>query len=182
MRSAVLKSPRGEDYAHQQPSLTRKKLQRLEITAGAPKYTRRAKGIWATNDLMRTAELELARQAETSYKRMVQRPAGRRSGEKSGRERDTGARINLALEGQSRAADSKLLTSALRYVSRSRPTKKLRLHKHSDKTRDSAGCRNTGQNPLNDPPPEDRAHRRRSNALHDHHMTNCTPTKSASTA
>ena len=63
---------RGEDYAHQQPSLTRKKLRRLEITAGAPKYTRRAKGIWATNDLMRTAELELAHQAETSYKRMVQ--------------------------------------------------------------------------------------------------------------
>src|SRR6266513_5564603 len=63
---------RGEDYAHQQPSLTRKKLRRLEITAGAPKYTRRAAGIWSTNELMRTAELELAQQAETSYNRMVQ--------------------------------------------------------------------------------------------------------------
>jgi hypothetical protein len=63
---------RGEDYAHQQPSLTRKKLRRLEITAGAPKFARRAAGIWATNDLMRTAELELAQQAETSYRRMVQ--------------------------------------------------------------------------------------------------------------
>ncbi|MDQ6817274.1 MAG: IS110 family transposase [Actinomycetota bacterium] len=63
---------RGQDYAHQQPSLTKKKLRRLEITAGAPKYTRRAAGIWSTNDLMRTAELELARQAEASYKRMVQ--------------------------------------------------------------------------------------------------------------
>jgi transposase len=63
---------RGEDYAHQQPSLTRKKLRRLEITAGAPKNTRRAAGIWSTNDLMRTAELELAHQAEASYKRMVQ--------------------------------------------------------------------------------------------------------------
>ena len=29
---------RGEDYAHQQPSLTNKKLRRLELTAGAPKY------------------------------------------------------------------------------------------------------------------------------------------------
>ena len=57
--------------AHQQPSLTRKKLRRLEITAGAPKYTRRSAGIWSTNDLMRNAELELARQAEASYKRMV---------------------------------------------------------------------------------------------------------------
>ena len=63
---------RSEDYAHQQPSLTRKKLRRLEITAGAPKNTRRAAGIWSTNDLMREAELELARQAEASYKRMVQ--------------------------------------------------------------------------------------------------------------
>jgi hypothetical protein len=62
---------RSEDYAHQQPSLTRKKLRRLEITAGAPKYSRRAAGIWSTHDLMRTAELELARQAEVSYKRMV---------------------------------------------------------------------------------------------------------------
>jgi transposase len=63
---------RSEDYAHQQPTLTRKKLRRLEITAGAPKYTRRSAGIWSTNDMMREAELELARQAETSYKRMVQ--------------------------------------------------------------------------------------------------------------
>src|SRR5215217_1062807 len=35
---------RGEDYAHQQPSLTKKKLRRLEITAGAPKYTKTARG------------------------------------------------------------------------------------------------------------------------------------------
>ena len=33
---------RSEDYAHQQPSLTRKKLRRLEITAGAPKNTSRS--------------------------------------------------------------------------------------------------------------------------------------------
>lgn len=62
---------RSEDYAHQQPSLTRKKLRRLEITAGAPKNTRRSAGIWSTNELMRTAERELAEQAEASYKRMV---------------------------------------------------------------------------------------------------------------
>jgi len=62
---------RGEDYAHQQPSLTKKKLRRLEITAGAPKNTRASAGIWSTNDLMRTAERELAQQAERSYQRMV---------------------------------------------------------------------------------------------------------------
>ena len=62
---------RSEDYAHQQPSLTRKKLRRLEITAGAAKNTSRAAGIWSTNQMMRQAELELARQAEVSYKRTV---------------------------------------------------------------------------------------------------------------
>ena len=63
---------RGEDYAHQQPSLTQKKLRRLEITAGAPKYTPGAAGIWSANDAVRDAERALAQQAEASYKRMVQ--------------------------------------------------------------------------------------------------------------
>ena len=53
---------RSEDYAHQQPSLTRKKMRRLEITAGAPKNTRRSAGIWSPNELLRTAERELAEQ------------------------------------------------------------------------------------------------------------------------
>jgi len=62
---------RREDYAHQQPSLTKKKLRRLELTAGAPKYTRTARGIWSANDAVRQAERELAAQAEASYKRLV---------------------------------------------------------------------------------------------------------------
>jgi transposase len=62
---------RGEDYAHQQPSLTKKKLRRLEITAGAPKYTRAAAGIWSANLAIRQAERQLVEQAETSYERMV---------------------------------------------------------------------------------------------------------------
>jgi hypothetical protein len=62
---------RGEDYAHQQPSLTKKKLRRLEITAGAPKYTKSARGIWSSNDAIRRAERQLAAQAEASYKRIV---------------------------------------------------------------------------------------------------------------
>jgi transposase len=63
---------RREDYAHQQPSLTKKKLRRLELTAGAPKYATTARGTWSTNDAMRQAERELAQQAEASYKRLVQ--------------------------------------------------------------------------------------------------------------
>src|SRR5215217_541373 len=62
---------RGEDYAHQQPSLTKKKLRRLELTAGAPKHAKTARGVWSSNLAIRHAERELAQQAEASYKRLV---------------------------------------------------------------------------------------------------------------
>ena len=62
---------RGEDYAHQQPSLTKQKLRRLELTAGAPKNTPDAAGRWSTNPRIREAEREIARQAQASYQRMV---------------------------------------------------------------------------------------------------------------
>lgn len=61
---------RGEDYAYGQPSLTHKKLRRLELTAGAEKGKAGA-GIWSTNKVMRSAERDLARQAEQAYKRTV---------------------------------------------------------------------------------------------------------------
>jgi transposase len=53
---------RGEDYAHQQPSLTAKKLRLLEIRAGAPTLKGKQTGTWATRQQMRTAERELAQQ------------------------------------------------------------------------------------------------------------------------
>jgi len=62
---------RGEDYAHQQPSLTAKKLRLVEIRAGAPTLKGKHTGLFATRERMRTAERELAQQAEASYKRMV---------------------------------------------------------------------------------------------------------------
>jgi transposase len=62
---------RGEDYAHQQPSLTAKKLRLLEIRAGAPTLKGKHTGTWATRQQMRKAERELAQQAEASYTRMV---------------------------------------------------------------------------------------------------------------
>ena len=61
----------GEDYAHQQPSLTAKKLRLLEIRAGAPTRKGTPTGTWATRQQMRTAERQLAQQAEASYKRTV---------------------------------------------------------------------------------------------------------------
>ena len=59
-----------EDYAYAQPSLTKKKLRRLELLAGAPKGKVKP-GIWAANKAMRQAEQELAQQAERAYQRSV---------------------------------------------------------------------------------------------------------------
>jgi transposase len=63
---------RGERYAHAQPSLTAKKLRKLELMAGAKRYERKAAGIHANYEAMRQAERALAEQAEASYIRMVQ--------------------------------------------------------------------------------------------------------------
>src|SRR4051794_35636238 len=60
---------RGEDYAFAQPSLT-KKMRRLEITAGAPRW-QGGRSVWSTNDAMRQAERELAVQAQRAYERTV---------------------------------------------------------------------------------------------------------------
>jgi transposase len=61
---------REEDYAFAQPSLTKKKLRRLELTAGAERGKVKP-GIWAANEAMRKAERELAEQAEVAYRRTV---------------------------------------------------------------------------------------------------------------
>ena len=62
---------RQEDYAYAQPSLTRKKLRQLEITAGAKRYAPEGAGIWHANEAVRQAERELAAQAEVAYTRTV---------------------------------------------------------------------------------------------------------------
>ncbi|MHB1999741.1 MAG: IS110 family RNA-guided transposase [Solirubrobacteraceae bacterium] len=62
---------REQDYAYAQPSLTKKKLRRLQITAGAPRYSTSATGIYSANTAVREAERELARQAEVAYARTV---------------------------------------------------------------------------------------------------------------
>jgi transposase len=62
---------RGEEYAHQQPSLTAQKMRRLEIAAGAPVRKGKPSGVWETHKRMRHAEKQLAAQAQTSYERTV---------------------------------------------------------------------------------------------------------------
>ena len=62
---------REEDYAYAQPSLTRKKLRLLELTAGAQRYTREGEGIWSANQAVRRAERKLAHQAQAAHARTV---------------------------------------------------------------------------------------------------------------
>jgi transposase len=61
---------RGEDYAFAQPSLTKKKMRRLELAAGAPRW-QGGRSVWSTNDAMRSAERELAMQAQRAYEHTV---------------------------------------------------------------------------------------------------------------
>ena len=61
---------RGEDYAFAQPSLTTKKMRRLELAAGAPRW-QGGRDVWSTNTAMRHAERELALQAQRAYERTV---------------------------------------------------------------------------------------------------------------
>jgi len=60
---------RHEQYAHQQPSLTAKKMRLLELRAGAPTLKGKQTGVWATREKMREAEKALAMAAEASYVR-----------------------------------------------------------------------------------------------------------------
>jgi transposase len=62
---------RSEDYAHQQPSLTARKMRLLEVKAGAPTVKGKHTGVFATRERMRQAERQLAEQAQASYARTV---------------------------------------------------------------------------------------------------------------
>jgi transposase len=61
---------REEDYAYAQPSLTARKLRRLELAAGAESRRGRKSGLPA-KAAMREAERQLAAQAEAAYRRTV---------------------------------------------------------------------------------------------------------------
>jgi transposase len=61
---------RGEDYAFAQPSLTTKKMRRLELAAGAPRW-QGGRHVWSINEAMRQAERDLALQAQRAYERTV---------------------------------------------------------------------------------------------------------------
>ena len=113
---------REQDYAFAQPSLTRRKIRKLDSPPGATRARASAAPATATatrRSVTPSAPSPNRPRAPTDRRSPTGRPA---AGEEGGRERDTGARITKALEGQSRAADHKPLTSALRYVNRPHPT------------------------------------------------------------
>jgi hypothetical protein len=95
---------RDQDYAHQQPSLTRNKLRRLKITAGAPKYTRRASSrlVDQRHDARGRAGTRPPGRGLLQTHRP--RPASRSTSQESGRERDSGARIDKSPRRATRAA------------------------------------------------------------------------------
>jgi transposase len=63
---------KDEDYAFARPSLTRQKLRRLELMAGAPHLPRRHDGAPVSpTSSQRVAEGELQRQGELAYRRLV---------------------------------------------------------------------------------------------------------------
>jgi len=62
---------REEDYAYARPSMTRAKVRQLELAAGAPPR-KGVRGIAGNNNARtREAERELARQAESAYRRTI---------------------------------------------------------------------------------------------------------------
>src|SRR3954447_10126524 len=61
---------RQQDYAFGQPSMTARKIRRLELTAGAPRR-QDSRGVWAANRALRDAERDLARQAELAYTQTI---------------------------------------------------------------------------------------------------------------
>lgn len=74
---------RGEDYSFAQPALTRHKLRKLELAAGAPRHRGRPgpDGPWRVGPAQRAAERAIGEQAELAYQRSVsdwqrQRPKG----------------------------------------------------------------------------------------------------------
>ena len=62
---------REEDYAFARPAMTRNKVRRLELLAGAPAQKGRKGIAGGKSKAVFEAERELSRQAEAAYRRLV---------------------------------------------------------------------------------------------------------------
>jgi transposase len=86
---------REQDYAYAQPSLTKKKLRRLELTAGAPKSQVKP-GIWAANKAMPRGRARTRRAGRARLSAHRRRLAGKDTDDE-GHGRDTATRILKAV-------------------------------------------------------------------------------------
>jgi transposase len=98
---------REEDYAYAQPSLTKKKLRRLELAAGSPKGEVKP-GTWAANKAIRSAERELARQGEVAYRRTVADWQAQRKGAGATPGRASSGRLSGKQRGRASVPDPAL--------------------------------------------------------------------------
>ena len=92
---------RGEDYAFARPSLTEKKLRKLELRAGMPSHRGR-KGTSAAYNLkeVRRRERDLAEQAERSYRQLVADWQANAPAKKAGVAAANGTRLSRPSAGQ----------------------------------------------------------------------------------
>ena len=113
---------RGEDYAFARPAMTRNKIRRLELLAGAPPQKGRHGIAGGKSKAVFDAERELSRQAEAAYRRLVSDWRSSRTSE-SGCGCDTGARIFVGpRRAKPRGRLRKPQRSALRFVSHPHPS------------------------------------------------------------
>jgi hypothetical protein len=167
---------RGEDYAHQRPALTKRKLRELELTAGAKPRTKAAAGIWSTNRAIRERRTRTHTPGQGVLPADGHRPTSRTTSQKSGRERDTGARINQALEGHQLRGRPKAPDVCTSLRQPPAPTHNLTPHRHADNAGDTHHYANTGQKPARHR--AERAnptHRSRSKPLRNRSATASTP-------
>ena len=99
-------STKHEDYAFARPSLTKQKLRRLELRAGAPSHRGR-KGTTGAYSLkaVRAGELELAAQAEHAYRQLVADWQAKAPNNKMGAAAANGARLLGHQTGQAARQD-----------------------------------------------------------------------------
>jgi hypothetical protein len=113
---------RGEDYAFARPAMTRHKIRRLELLAGAPPQKGRHGIAGGKSKAVFDAERELSRQAEAAYRRLVS--DWRSSGPaKAGAGVTPGAHLQSPRRAKQRGRLRKPQRSALRSVNHPHPTK-----------------------------------------------------------
>jgi hypothetical protein len=133
---------RSEDYAHQQPSLTAKKLRLLEIRAGTKTLMGTNTGLSATRQRMRKAERGSPNRPRPPTSERSQTGKQRRRRRRA-RARHRGAHRSRPLRGKVARQAHERQTPALRHVIGSRPDAAQRRPPASTDVDGDPACANT---------------------------------------